>query len=389
MGKKIVIDEELQHPSWSGDFPEVIRPLGLKFVDLDAINGWVRQLSFTRDRGLHYGSGFLFHIPGASHDVILTAAHNLIGPNGDLSTEIRVNSSRQSVPESDIRVSAAYKIKQTAETDFGAILMPRSSEGSGFGYSIRLAFEEHFKGELSVSGYRVPLGPQQSARPVTSTGPCVGCYKQQIEYRAETEQGISGSPVWMEYQGAPVAVAIHNHRPERKRGGSRGSRITPQLLREVFGWVGVGNYGIKLRAQGKKASPGPPRGLYLNFSENFPFARVRLGSGTAFDVLPAHATRDKELYALAMGEKWVMFNIARQEAGLKDEITDKCLFSKSNVKKKTMRITVEDNGRTYQLRMQGKRIKETGDEEDAESSEVSFVSYPDMSLELFTEFSFE
>lgn len=173
-----------------------------------------------------------------------------------------------------------------------------------------------------------------------------------------------------------LTLQCSNHRPARNGAGSRGSRLTPALLREIFGWVSAGEYGVRLRAQGKTTML-PPRGLYLNFSEDFEFGRVRLGSGTIFDVLPAHVTPEKVLYALAVGTKWVMFNNARKEVVLTENMRDGCLFMKANVKikKKTMQIVVEKEGKSYQLQMQGTRIREF-DGEDAESSEVSMVEYP-------------
>jgi hypothetical protein len=63
-----------------------------------------------------------------------------------------------------------------------------------------------------------------------------------------------------------------NHRPDRVRGGSRGSRLTPKLLRKVFGWVGVGEYGVKLGAKDttKGSTMLPPRGLSYPSRSTFP-----------------------------------------------------------------------------------------------------------------------
>ncbi|THH06244.1 hypothetical protein EW146_g9673 [Bondarzewia mesenterica] len=371
MVKKLDIPEELQHPSWTGDAPDIIHSPGLKFADLELVNEWTVKLDFHVEGVLTYGSGFFINIPDSSYDVILTAAHNLVSPTGKFSSKLTVllaDGSR--MPATDFHVSEAYKAKQTPMTDYGAILLLRPPHRSACGYCVE-----------------TPPG-----HPMTSSGHCVGCYAEQLEYKAVTEQGISGSPVWIDYQGLQTVIAIHNHRPEKARahtGGSRGSRLTPKLLHDVFTWASVGEYGVELRAQATRSTL-PLRGLYLNFSDNFAFARVRLGSGTKFDVLPVHATLENVLYGMTVGGKWVTFNIARKELVLTEKMRDGSLFKKSNVKlkRKAMRIVVENEGISYQLRMQGTRIREF-DGEDAESSEVSMVEYPLANNEMFTEFWFE
>ncbi|THH20746.1 hypothetical protein EW146_g693 [Bondarzewia mesenterica] len=388
----IPINSEVTHVVWTGDAPDVVHPPGLKFANLELVKEWTVKLEFHVEGVLTYGSGFFVNIPDTSYDVILTAAHNLISPTGKFSSNLTVLLADGSLmPVTDFRVSEAYKAKQTPMVDYGAILLPRPSTGArgGYPFNMKLAYEDSFKGDIYVSGYRVETPP---GHPTTSSGRCVGCYAEQLEYKAVTEQGISGSPVWIEYQGLQTVIAIHNHRPEKARartGGSRGSRLTPKLLRDVFAWASVGEYGVELRAQDPRSTP-PLRRLYLNFSDDFAFARVRLGSGTKFDVLPVYATSEKALYAMTVGGKWVTFNVARKELVLTEKMRDGSLFKKANVKlkKKAMRIVLENEGISYQLRMQGTRIRER-DGEDAESSEVSMVEYPLANNEMITEFWFE
>ena len=105
---------------------------------------------------------------------------------------------------------------------------------------------------------------------------------------------------------------------------------------------------------------------------------MRLGSGTKLDVLPAYATSETVLYAMmTVDRKWATFNPAKGELVLSERMRDGSLFKKANVKlkKKAMRIVVESGGKSYQLRVQGKRIRKA-DGENAESSEVSMVEYP-------------
>ncbi|KAH7180443.1 hypothetical protein DER46DRAFT_567071 [Fusarium sp. MPI-SDFR-AT-0072] len=92
----------------------------------------------------------------------------------------------------------------------------------------------------------------------------------QLEYLAYTEAGVSGSVVWTGYNGAPVAVAIHNYGPKRKgpKYGSRGSRIDVKMMREIMEWTGVYRKAVSIIAQplGKR-QPTPPLPLCMAWSE--------------------------------------------------------------------------------------------------------------------------
>lgn len=416
---------------------------------MESANDWTVKLEFyTSDNSLTFGTGFFINIPAtASHEVILTAAHNLIDAKGKPTKDLIVHLprvdpngppdapaviARYPVPDADIRISASYRKKQTDNDaeDFGAILLPRGAvRGYGFGYSLKLAYEQTLRGDVYVSGYRAMTPP---GHPITSSGLCICCYDKQLEYRAETEQGISGSPVWFEFERVQTVVAIQyvaNHlyiflrvmtlscsnRAARRGGGSRGSRITLALLREVFSWVsGVGQYAVQLRAlDGPKKSQGPklPKpGIFLHFSKDWDFGRVKLGAGSLLDVLPVQTSSgqgNSEMLALAVENEWVFFNPMKNEVKLVDRLRDGCLFKKGNIKlkKKSMRIVVKTGGREYQLKMQCSMIDEF-DGDDAESSEVSLVRYPEDNDDLvrtclsssekmlivsiqFTEFTFE
>lgn len=107
-------------------------------------------------------------------------------------------------------LSASYKKKPShgnMENDFGAILVPKSSDlkPRGFGFALKLGHDNLLDEDLDISGYRVSSEPGQ---PITSTGPCIGCQENQLEYDVLTEKGLSGSPVFMPYKGHETAVAI-------------------------------------------------------------------------------------------------------------------------------------------------------------------------------------
>lgn len=227
MVKKFDIPEELQDSSWTGNAPDVVSPPGLKFANLNLVENWTVKLEFHVNGALTTGSGFFVNFPDCAYDVVLTAAHNLISPAGTLSSDLTVLLAVGTrVPATNFHVSAAYKVQQTPVDDYGAILLPRAPSGvprDGYPFSMRLAFEDAFKGSIYVSGYRADTQPGQ---PKTSSGACVGCYAEQLEYKAGTEQGISGSPVWIEYHGLQTAVAIQCALTPLLRRRSRFAKLT-------------------------------------------------------------------------------------------------------------------------------------------------------------------
>ncbi|KAJ3559588.1 hypothetical protein NM688_g260 [Phlebia brevispora] len=434
---KLHIPEEFQHPARRGETLDIVQPIGLHFAG--QADKWVVKLEWMSQDGLTVGTGFFVNIPGASHDVILTAAHNLIDANGTRSKALAVIVPRQvqdADPDAPLRV-VYTRLEPQPEADWGAILLPRGTViEHGFGYSIRLGYEVVLRGDMHVVGYRAS---SVKGTPTTSTGPCICAYNDSLEYRADTEQGISGSPVWCEYQGKPTVVAIQYVVNVFVRthvltvcvtvmpvleGVAEG--VAARVSRcpscgEVFNWVGVGKYGVHLRArEGPKRSdrtravepdsrrpppPMPAKGLFLKFSEDFELARVKLGSGSPLDVLPVSTLSGATdtLYALLYDSRsedpyltkstwfWVSFNGIRSEVKLVEKLTDSCLFTVNNVKekRKAMRVvTAPKHGKYYQLKVQSYRIREF-DGDDAESSEVYMVEYPSKNDDQFTEFWFE
>ena len=136
-----------------------------------------------------------------------------------------------------------------------------------------------------------------------------------------------------------------------------------------------------------KTSP-PAKGLFLNLSEDFEFGRVKLGSGSTFDVIPAQTMSGSDVMKMAMtikddwaiqeGKQWVFFSPLQggREVVLIDRLSEGCFFTELNVKKDgRMKLVVENEGGEFQLRMQGNRIRDF-DDGDAESSEVSMEPYP-------------
>jgi len=185
--------------------------------------------------------------------------------------------------------------------------------------------------------------------------------------------------------------------PKRKNGGSRGTRLTVAVLREVLCFAKVGHYSVRLRAHGtpKQVQLLPERGLYLSFPEGFPFARVRLGPGGVLDILPAEVAKNSKLYALAVRGQWALFNAPKQQVMLSGDVREECLFTIDDKTKKgsdetAIEIVIARGDGKLQLRMRGEKLKDLEDDdedEDAESSEVSMVKYP--SKDVYVRFALE
>ncbi|KZT11210.1 uncharacterized protein LAESUDRAFT_710795 [Laetiporus sulphureus 93-53] len=411
--RKLLLPDEVKHDGWAGRPQAPLANLDGRraFHDASFEARNVIKLVFYSGpgRNLTYGSGFILRPPDVTGVVILTAAHNLLPildtadeptgqPSNSTQPSVNILGVEHPITKDNCRVSDTYRTgDKSPEADYGAIILSSLPVGDleGFGFSICLGYEQSLPGELCVTGYRAT---DVAGQPKTSTGHCMGCYTRRLEYDAQTEQGISGSPVWMYHRGCPTIVAIHNNGPARPGAGSRGARITLDLLMEVFSWLGIGKFGKRIRACASKkhAALGtlPPRGLYLNFSKYFSFARVRMGSGTKFNALPAEVTKDKVLYALQVADaeflnKWLVFDVVKNEIQLDDKLSTEGLFSYGNKKKNTFKIVMERTSPSVvQLGCQCKRIEEI-DGEDAESSEVSLVPYPMGEKYAFTDFCFE
>ncbi|KAF8340101.1 hypothetical protein F5887DRAFT_1191767 [Amanita rubescens] len=400
-----VSDREWEHPDWRREV-DVVEDAGLDFADFDVIRNWVVKLAFFQGKNKNYGSGFFLNLPDVKDKhVILTAAHNLSTPDGTRMTDVVViynnpDVTTCTVAPKDIYVGKNYKVAGSPEEDYGVICIPKSSSSDqrGFGFSMKLAYAKYFEGNVYISGFQFDT---PDGCPATSTDPkgCV-CHPTWVEYDATTQKGISGSVVWIEYSKTQMAVAIHNN--GRKDGhSSRGARLTPELLREIYSWLGsnVLQTGVQLRATEIRKDPTlpklPSRGLFLSFKGDFGFGRVRLGSGTQFDLMPAQVITAKKgivLYAMATTNdgKWAMFDPTdRNEVRLIEKVRDACLFKKykKEPKKEHFRLVVQVDKVDFQLRIEGDSILES--DEDVEGSEVSFVPWAGGDKNCFTRFLFE
>ena len=123
--------------------------------------------------------------------------------------------------------------------------------------------------------------------------------------------------------------------------------------------------------------------------DDFGFGRVRLGSGSKFDVMPAEIVeKSANLYAMSVTpagqgkREWVTFNpnSTTKKVGLSETMIDNCLFEKISRREISFKIVASSGGVKLQLRIEGQEIDET--DEEMESSEVSWVRWPTGDKEL-------
>lgn len=171
------------------------------------------------------------NFPGTKDDVILTAGHNLISEAGQRATDLTVlGNSPISIGADKFKISKSYEKEpnsKQAVNDYGIILVPRvnNQPRPGFGYSLKLGIDEDLNRTVHVTGYKGKVSKpvskpgnslgstpsdkdkQDMNKPVDSTGKATSD-GEQLVYGARTEQGMSGSPVWVAYNGYPTAVGI-------------------------------------------------------------------------------------------------------------------------------------------------------------------------------------
>lgn len=109
-----------------------------------------------------------------------------------------------------------------------------------------------------------------------------------------------------------------------------------------------------------------------------PFARLRCGTGSEFNVFPVRVTATTTCYALKIGSKWVMFDVEDQKVTLVDELAEQCLFTKKTMKNPQMHpgvfyIVIRGN---YLLQMDGSKFK-SNDTPDAQRSGLGMVAQHD------------
>ncbi|KAL7945511.1 trypsin-like cysteine/serine peptidase domain-containing protein [Trichoderma barbatum] len=383
--------------------PEVDKSLDKAHFDL---NNSVVRLQFDFGEGIKYGTGFFVNFPSNKHDVILTAAHNLINDKKVTARNLHVfgGDDKQTETVQGFRVCPQYEelldgkpdAPEKGYYDYGIILLAkdvkRGEKRLGLGLSLGVSSHSTLQGskEARVSGY----GEDPNAVLQHSSGIIKRVGNQLLEYKAPTEPGMSGSPVWVAYGGHPMVVGIHNTGAKNKASGSRGTRITAEVFRNLCLWSEIGFFGKRLCAAGGKTKL---HNTYLSFSQHSDFAKVFLGSTEAaaeqdnvtFDIIPTTIypkwTNKAVLYAFKFHKPstwsdkdkcWVEWQPARQRAILVDTLKDVNLVRltekllKSGKKRYVVLLPVlGDEGKNQELRL----YDDDRDEDDIEDGMTEFA----------------
>ncbi|KAI0389631.1 hypothetical protein F5Y17DRAFT_472696 [Xylariaceae sp. FL0594] len=281
---------------------------GLSSVSSSVIESAVVFLQFYKDGANQAGNGFFVNVPGADKDVILTAGHNLIDEAKNRTKDLKAWWQGQAdwlkITDDMVRISKVYEAEPTAASavsDFGVILLPKPTQRGevrlAFGFSLKLAEEDELPTTLSITSYRA--NANMGDRPTRSSGSCMNpiMNKNQLEYKVDTEAGVSGSAVWLGYNKYPTVVAIHNYGPRRKgvHYGSRGTRLNLVVLREIFDWAGVYNADKHILAK-SVSGPEPQHPLRFVYSPDDRQLRIVVGDSDGqrqalqrFDMLPVYS----------------------------------------------------------------------------------------------------
>ncbi|KAI0380478.1 hypothetical protein F5Y04DRAFT_289461 [Hypomontagnella monticulosa] len=228
---------------------------------------WVVKLSFNKLGIRKEGSGFFVNIPNTRFDVIFTAAHNLVEKPQKYCSNIKIvtgPSVKGEIPVTTdmIRVRQEYLERPdelNAVHDYGIILLDRGQkkERRGFAFHLMLGLSDKCiaglgYGEGIIRGRWVYVGgykPGETEFPRRSDGICTREMLTQLTYKANTEPGMSGGPVWMGFRGVETVVGIHNYGAKSGQD-NRGTRLGFNAWRTIFGWLGVGSYGKSLHYRG-------------------------------------------------------------------------------------------------------------------------------------------
>lgn len=162
---------------------------------------------------LHTGTGFFVNFPSTKYDVILTAAHNLIHHNKARAQNLKVVYSdgvEEDVkryiicPQYEDVLALGPEHPDRGLYDYGVILLPKEDVDSRLGLGLNLGFNLQAQSDrnVNVSGFGDGPGALR-----TSSGDLQD-FGRQLMYKAQTEQGMSGSPVWIAYDGQRIAIGI-------------------------------------------------------------------------------------------------------------------------------------------------------------------------------------
>lgn len=165
---------------------------------------------------IHQGTGFLVSLPKwYQKDLIMTAGHNLISPEGSYAEQINVIFYKLkpiTVKKDQYFASKSYEKTPNgtnAVNDYGAIIIEKNPDDpdhpGGFGYSLLVKKEDLVGMRATVHGYPL-IG--KIRKPANAFGNIMDITGGQLKYRLTTLPGHSGGPVCIERNGFYTVVGI-------------------------------------------------------------------------------------------------------------------------------------------------------------------------------------
>ncbi|PLB43371.1 hypothetical protein P170DRAFT_431316 [Aspergillus steynii IBT 23096] len=403
--------------------PEKEETGGLTKAQMRARENWVVRLKFTQDETADekVGTGFFLNIPKAKWYIILTAGHNLIDQSGNPSKSLiiqRHNHEPMKPLDPPPFVCPSYRRGGNPDDDYGVILIPRRFQESkdprkapesldadlGFGFALNLGHENLRKKKLELAGY-FPREKEDGKAQKTdelepldiSSGECLAARPGHLEYKIETAQGLSGSPVFMPYNGHEAVVAIHNNGPARPGKGSTGARLNATVLKQIFEWADLSQRRKTLRVAPEKPEKNKePDPLYLHFTPGEEAAWVHWSEedlNTRFDVFPAYAPTPRVAASMLhvfqlvpppdwpesrQGRQWVLWNAMENDVVLTDTLQRFCFVELKQSKKGKMFsvvVKLNDAGREQRLSCLVMNGDDFDEEVDLNISGITFEKY--------------
>jgi V8-like Glu-specific endopeptidase len=155
------------------------------------------------------------NVPDTDQCVILTAGHNLISNDRRRTRSLRIETGEGGyleIRKENVHICKGYEAapdENNHEDDWGLILVPKDHRLAPFGFGFSLLFAtggtwwSESEMSLTIGGY-----PNSSSKLHICTGKGQKTSESLLEYSITTKDGLSGSPVFLAYEGFETVVGI-------------------------------------------------------------------------------------------------------------------------------------------------------------------------------------
>jgi V8-like Glu-specific endopeptidase len=155
------------------------------------------------------------NIPDTDQCVILTAGHNLISEDRKRTRHLKIETVKGEyweIRDENVRICKGYEAapdENNHEDDWGLILVPKDRRLAPFGFGFSLLFAtrgtwwSESEMSLTIGGYL-----NNSTQLHICTGKGQKTSESLLEYSIATKDGLSGSPVFLAYEGFETVVGI-------------------------------------------------------------------------------------------------------------------------------------------------------------------------------------